>query len=177
MKEQITQMNKFFLLWVVVVCGLQENGRQARWPSHLKSLSFVILFGSRIVLFLFCTHTNQSSPEAILHKVTAVYLNYLSLILFPSFSDRHMFNWCIRNRCTYCLPSCRNWGLDNTSCSDSCIISEIYLTSVVLIFFFYFNQFSGTYVWVNILTVLYWEIWLIDHNNTRKMSRECTASS
>lgn len=140
------------LLLLVVVSGLQKNGRQARWPSYLKSLSFVILFSSRVVLFLFCTHTNQSSPEAILRKVTAVYLNYLSLILFPSFSDRHMFNWCIRNRCTYCLPSCRNWGLDNTSCSDSCIIFEIYLTSVALIF--YFNQFSGTYVWVNIWTFL-----------------------
>jgi len=45
-----------------------------------------------------------------LHKVTAVYLNYPSLIVFPSFSDRHMFSWWIRNRCTYCLPSCSNLG-------------------------------------------------------------------
>lgn len=94
--------------------------------TFLPSFRFSILFSSITLLFLFCTHTNQSSPKAILHKVTAVCLNYPSLIVFPSFSDRHMFSWCIRNRGTYCLPSCSNWRLDNTSCSHNYFIWDLF---------------------------------------------------
>lgn len=137
MNEQITQMSKFSLVVAWSSLWITEKWETSMLTFLLTKFQFCnsVQFYSSTSPF-FCTHANQSSPKAILHKVTAVHLNHSNLIVFPSFSDRHMFSGCIRNRCTYCLPSCSNWGLDNTSCLDSCIIFEVYLTSVVLIFLF-----------------------------------------